>query len=293
MPYVYSTPFFILLCVFMLLPFLLNIGLSFTNYSLTRANVKLVGLKNYVDLLSDYHVTDAIGRTFVFIAGVVVCTMVLGVFYALLMSWKIRGSGFLKAIILLPWIIPESVTGYVWKWLMTKDSGVLYYALLRAGLIQEGTSFFFEGSLAMALVIFVNVWRTAPFVAIMTYAKLKAIPTSHIEAAHIDGANAVQTFLHITIPWLRQILERCVLLLFVWSFNSYSIIYIMTNGGPASKTTTLPFLIRTKAFVNYNFGQATALAVISLLLIVLSYALLRGVLAAARQVRERRNPANA
>ena len=89
MPYVYSTPFFILLCVFMLLPFLLNIGLSFTNYSLTRANVKLVGLKNYVDLLSDYHVTDAIGRTFVFIAGVVVCTMVLGVFYALLMSWKI------------------------------------------------------------------------------------------------------------------------------------------------------------------------------------------------------------
>ena len=287
LPYLYSTPFFVLLLIFMLLPFIMNIGISFTNYSLTRTGVKFVGLKNYFDLLGDYHTTDAIARSFVFVVGILVFTMLLGMFYAVLMSLDIRGGGVLKAIVLLPWIIPESVTGYVWKWLMTKDSGLLYYLMLKTGLISDGTSFFFDPRLAMALVIWVNVWRTAPFIAIMTYAKLKALPTSHVEAAQLDGANAVQVFTHITLPWLRPILERCMILLFVWSFNSYSIIFIMTNGGPAAGTTTLPFLIRQKAFANYNFGQATALAVLSLLIIILSWALIKLLIAAVHALKRR------
>ena len=288
LPYFYSTPFFVLLTLFMIIPFLLNIGISFTNYNLTKPAWKFVGFKNYITLLSDYHVTDAIKLTFLFIVGIVILTMSLGLFYALLMSMDIRGNGILKAAILLPWIIPESVTGYVWKWLMTKDSGIIYYFLLRLGLIDSGTSFFFDPSNAMLLVIIVNAWRTAPFVAIMTYAKLKAIPASYIEAAAVDGANSIQTFFHITIPWLEPILKRCAILLFIWSFNSYSIIFILTNGGPAGGTTTLPFLIRQKAFVNYNFGQSSCLAVISLLIIVCCWVILSVAKTVVRRIRSGR-----
>lgn len=287
-PYLYSTPFLLLLSVFMVAPFLLNIAISFTNYRMTSKTYRVTGLKNYIDLLGDARVLDAIGRTFVFIAGILVLTMLLGMFYALVMSMPLRGIGVIKAIVLLPWIIPESVTAYVWKWLLSSDSGILYHWLLSAGLIAKGTSFFFDARLAMGLVIWVNAWRTAPFVAIMTYAKLKSLPASHVEAAHIDGAGAAQTFWHITLPWLSPILSRCVMLLFVWSFNSFAIIYIMTNGGPASATTTLPFLIRQTAFTNYHFGQATALAVISLLLILLCWGLVRTLRAGARRARERR-----
>ncbi len=171
----------------------------------------------------------------------------------------------------MPWIIPESVTAYVWKWLFSSDTGMVYYLLLKGGFITEGTSFFFDRTLAMLMIILANVWRTAPFVAIMTYAKMTAVPVSHIEAAKIDGAGELKAFMYIKIPWMMPILKRCTLLLFVWSFNSFTIIYILTNGGPAGGTTTLPYLIRQAGFQNFNFGQATALSVISLLIILLCF----------------------
>jgi len=276
MPYLYSTPFFILIFLFMLCPFVLNIGISFTNYSMNGRELKFVGIKNYGDVLSNPGTWSAIRLTVVFIIGCVGLTMLLGMFYAVVMTFKIKGNILIKAFILMPWIIPESVTAYVWKWLFSSDTGMVYYLLEKAGFIADGTSFFFDGVLAMAMVIMANVWRTAPFVAVMTYAKLSAVPDSYIEAAKMDGANALQAFRYIKLPWIRPILSRCTMLLFVWSFNSFSIIYILTNGGPAGATTTLPYLIRQSGFQNFNFAQATALSVIALVMILLCFAVFRG-----------------
>lgn len=275
MPYLYSTPFFILILVFMLCPFILNIGISFTNYNMSGRDLRFVGIKNYEDVLSNPSTWNAVKLTLVFIAGCVCLTMLLGLFYALVMTFKIRGSILVKAFILMPWIIPESVTAYVFKWLFSSDTGMIYYILRQVGIIGEGTSFFFDGTMAMCMVILANVWRTAPFVAVMTYAKLSAVPDSYVEAARMDGANAVQVFRYIKIPWTMPIISRCVMLLFVWSFNSFSIIYILTNGGPAGATTTLPYLIRQAGFQNFNFAQASTLSVISLRIILLSFLILK------------------
>lgn len=255
----------------MIIPFVLNVGISFTNYSMSKAGIRFIGLKNYTALFSNPSTWAAIKLTFVFIVGCVSLTMILGIFYAIVMTFPIRGIGMIKAFILMPWIIPESVTAYVWKWLFSSDTGMIYYLLLKGGFITEGTSFFFDRTLAMLMIILANVWRTAPFVAIMTYAKMTAVPVSHIEAAKIDGAGELKAFMYIKIPWMMPILKRCTLLLFVWSFNSFTIIYILTNGGPAGGTTTLPYLIRQAGFQNFNFGQATALSVISLLIILLCF----------------------
>lgn len=259
----------------MLCPFVLNIGISFTNYSMNGRDLQFVGIKNYGDVLSNPGTWSAIRLTVIFIIGCVGLTMLLGMFYAVVMTFKIKGNILIKAFILMPWIIPESVTAYVWKWLFSSDTGMVYYLLEKAGLIADGTSFFFDGVLAMAMVIMANVWRTAPFVAVMTYAKLSAVPDSYIEAAKMDGANALQAFRYIKLPWISPILSRCTMLLFVWSFNSFSIIYILTNGGPAGATTTLPYLIRQSGFQNFNFAQATALSVIALVMILLCFAVFR------------------
>jgi multiple sugar transport system permease protein len=261
--------------VFMVLPFFINIGISFTNFSMTRKNIAFVGLKNYVDLLSNPQIFEAIGRTFIFIFGCVTIIMLLGIYLAMVMTMDLWGINILKAVILLPWIIPESVTSYVWKWLFSADTGMIYYILFQAGFLEEKVSFFFDRRLAMTMIILANAWRTAPFVAIMTYAQFRTLPQSHVEAAYIDGANTIQRFFYITIPWLSPILRRCTILLFVWSFNSFTIIYILTGGGPAGATTTLPFLIRQMAFENFHFGRATTLSVISLLIILLCYLLFR------------------
>lgn len=276
MPYLYSTPFFVLIFIFMLCPFVLNIGISFTNYSMTGRELQFTGLKNYSDILSNPSTWGAMKLTVLFIVGCVCLTMLLGLFYAIVMTFKIKGSIIIKAFILMPWIIPESVTAYVWKWLFSSDTGMIYYILLKTGLIQEGTSFFFNGTLAMVMVILANVWRTAPFVAVMTYAKLSAVPDSYIEAAKMDGGNALEVFRYIKIPWIAPILNRCAMLLFVWSFNSFSIIYILTNGGPAGATTTLPYLIRQAGFQNFNFAQAAALSVIALVIILICFGVAGG-----------------
>lgn len=287
-PYLYSTPFFILVFIFMLCPFVLNIGISFTNYSMSGREPGFVGIKNYKDILTNAATWNAIRLTVVFIIGCVALTMLLGIFYSIVMTFKIRGSILVKAFILMPWIIPESVTAYVFKWLFSSDTGMIYYILLKCGMIEKGTSFFFDGTLAMGMVILANVWRTAPFVAVMTYAKLRAVPDVYTEAAKMDGANAVQVFRFIKIPWIAPIVNRCVMLLFVWSFNSFSIIYILTNGGPAGATTTLPYLIRQAGFQNFNFAQATALSVISLLIILVCFGILWIAKGLYRSVRRKR-----
>lgn len=286
LPYLYSAPFFFLILAFSIFPFLLNIGMSFTDYSLKRTEWKWVGLKNYRTILSDPASWKAIRLTAVFIIGCVVLTMLLGMFYAVVMTFRVKGITVMKAIILMPWIIPESVTAYVWKWLFSADSGLIYYILLKTGLIREGTSFFFDGNLAMLMVILANVWRTAPFVAIMAYAKLSAVPDGHVEAARIDGANAVQVFRYIKLPWMAPVLQRCAMLLFVWSFNSFTIIYILTNGGPAGATTTLPYLIRQAGFQTFQFSRAAALSVISLLIILLCWLAAKLVFALVWKIRK-------
>ncbi len=139
----YSTPFGVLLIIFALFPFVLNLAMSFTNYGLMRQDWNFVGIKNYVDILSDQTTWKAIRLTIVFIIGCVGLTMLLGMFYAIIMTFKIKGISIIKALILMPWIIPESVTAYVWKWLFSADTGLIYYILLRLGVISEGTSFFF------------------------------------------------------------------------------------------------------------------------------------------------------
>lgn len=266
-PYLFSSPFLLLMIVFMLVPFLLNVVLSFTNYSLSSTTMKFIGLANYINFFSDRALVEVIVKTFIFTAGCLILSMLLGIFFAITMTFRIGGINLIKAIVLLPWIIPESVTAYVWRWLFATDSGIVHYWLVQVGAISPDTSFFVNGQLAMWMIIMSNAWRTAPFVAIMTYAKLKSLPEEQLQAAKIDGANIANTFLYITIPWIAPILNRCAMLLFVWSFNSFTIIYIMTYGGPAGATTTLPFFIRQVAFKHYNFGQACALSVITLVII--------------------------
>ena len=122
----------------------------------------------------------------------------------------------------------------------------------------------------------------------MTYAKLTAVPDSQIEAAKIDGASSLQAFAYIKIPWIMPIVERCIMLLFVWSFNSFSIIYILTNGGPAGDTTTLPYLIRQAGFVNFNFSRAATLSAVSLLIILFVFGVVRIVFMLAKKITKRR-----
>jgi multiple sugar transport system permease protein len=152
--------------------------------------------------------------------------------------------------------------------MLSADYGIVWTYLVKWGIISSDFSFFSNPRAAMFAVIVANVWRGFPFVAVMSYAKLKTIPTEQIEAAMLDGTNAIQRFFNVVLPWIFPILKRCSFLVFVWNFNSFSIIYSMTKGGPGATTETFPIMIQRIAFRMLDFGQAATLGTFSALIVI-------------------------
>ncbi len=278
-PWLFSSPLILCMMTFMLFPFLLTFFISLSNLSLQRMNnptyqMGFVGLKNFIAIWDDGRLLKIIGRTFVWMGGSLVLGITIGVFYSLVMTFDIRGKSILKAVILMPWVLPEVVTGYVMQLMFMSNQGIIWSMLVKIGLLGPDSTMLSNGSTAMLLVILANTWRAAPYVAVMVYGKMKSLPWGQVEAARIDGANSVQSFIYITIPWIWPIVKRCGILLFIWSFNAYGIIYTMTNGGPANATTNLAIALRNMAFGQYNFGKGAAYGVVILLLVLMSLGIL-------------------
>jgi multiple sugar transport system permease protein len=273
-PYFFTFPAGILIFVFVVIPFLLNIAISFTNYSFINPNYSFVSFENYKNVLGNSEIWEVARHTLVFTLGSLILSTVLGLIAALIMTSKIVGVNILKATILLPWILPETVTGYVWQWMFTDQFGIIPVYLHKLGLIGDDFSFFTSGPAAMATVIIANSWRAFPFIAVNIFAKLRTLPEEMLEAARMDGANAFQTFFYIKLGWIMPILQRCVILVFIWTFNAFAILFTMTNGRPAGQTSTLPLWLQRLAFTEYNFGQATALGVLILLFIIAVFCLI-------------------
>jgi multiple sugar transport system permease protein len=187
------------------------------------------------------------------------------------MASNIKGVSILRACILLPWILPEVVTGYTWQWILQGEYGIVTSNLIKLGIISSDFSFFENGAAAMFAVILANVWRGFPFIAILMFAKLKTLPNELVEAARIDGASPVQIFIRVTISWLMPIIQRAGILAFIYTFNAFSIIYAMTGGGPIGATETLSVAIQRIAFRDYNFGGASAFGVIILIITLIIY----------------------
>jgi multiple sugar transport system permease protein len=278
-PMLFSTPLIVSMLTFMLLPFILTIIVSFSNLSLQRMNnpsyqVGFVDLNNFVSIWDNGRLLKIIGRTFIWMSGSLLLGTIFGVFYSLVMTFDIKGKSIIKAVILMPWVLPEVVTGYVMQMMFISNQGIIWGFLVKLGLLDAKSPMLADGNIAMLLVIIANTWRAAPYVAVMVYGKFKSLPVTQVEAARIDGANALQSFIHISIPWIWPIVERCAILLFIWSFNAYGIIFTMTNGGPANATTNLAIALRNMAFGQYNFGKGAAYGVVILLLILASLGIL-------------------
>jgi multiple sugar transport system permease protein len=272
-----SMPGILLIVLFTVFPFIANIYVSFTGYTLIDPDLSIIGLRNYRQVLGDGILLDTSLRTLVWTIGSFVPILVLGVLISLVMNTDTWGINILRALILLPWIMPEVVTGYNFQWMLSGDYGIIWTYLVKWGIISKDFSFFTNPRAAMFAVILANVWRGFPFVAVMSYAKLRTIPTEQIEAAMIDGANSVQRFFNVILPWIFPILQRCSFLVFVWNFNSFSIIYTMTKGGPGATTETFPIMIQRIAFRMLDFGQAATLGTFSALIVIVMLVLVFGI----------------
>lgn len=267
---VFLAPAVVFLSIFSVIPMLYSFGISFFQYNTSMAadTIQFNGLENYISVLSNRQFLDSTVWTFIFTICAVTLNVVIGMALALLLNtnyWS-RVSKVFKTIFTMPMMIAPIVTATIWKLIFSPIYGVLNGILVTFGL--ERVNWMAETIPARIALIIVEVWATTPLCMLILIAALKTVPEELLEAATIDGANAVQKFKQITIPLIRNFIALVITMRFMDAIRMFDLVYNLTNGGPGTSTETLASTIYKTAFRYYNVGEGSAGAFIFFLLII-------------------------
>ncbi len=257
------TPALVVLAMVILYPIVSSAVLGFFNYDLTNPRGQgYAGLRNFQKLLADGNFWLALKNPLVFSFISVAASMVIGLVAAMAVNHLSERHGWLRGVMLLPWVIPTVVVGYLWLFIFDVDAGVANFILQWLGVIRERLPWLMRGDLAMAACIIANVWNQTPFYILMFAAGLNTIPQDVKEASVEMGASRWQEFWYVTLPSLRGIMMITSLLMIIRNFNNFPIVFTMTGGGPAYETTTFVIYIYRLAFDNFQLGYAGAVGFI-------------------------------
>ncbi|ANH07343.1 carbohydrate ABC transporter permease [Shinella sp. HZN7] len=273
-PYLYSAPALILIIAVMLVPLVLGISYAFRDIQLLNPlSGGFIGLDHFLALSEDQAFFRALRNTLWWTGASVFLQFLFGLILALLLDKPFAGRGLAQALVFLPWAVPSFLAGLNWAWLFNPVIGPLPHWMHALGILDAPNNILSDPHLAMWGPIVANVWWGIPFFAITLLAALQAIPRDLYEAASIDGAGPVQRFLSITLPFLAPTIAITILLRTVWISNFADLIVVMTNGGPADRTQIVASYIFTQAFRRLDFGYASAIALV-LLVLLLAYSML-------------------
>ena len=225
----------LLLMVFMAYPFFLGIWLSVTDSTIGRLG-HFIGLRNFIDLLTDSIFLQTTQNTFIYALVTVPFKAVLGLGLALTLNNRMRFSNPIRAAVMMPWIVPTALSTLGWFMIFDPVFSPVSWLLIRLGIISKNINFLGDPVLAISSVCLANIWRGVPFFGITILAGLQAVPQELHEAAAIDGANAWHRFRHVTIPAIKGIVLIASLLSMIWTFADFQLIYVLTKGGPANTT---------------------------------------------------------
>ncbi len=240
--------------------------------SLLWPGQEFVGTENIRAVLDDDFM-PLLRTTLTFTLYATLLPFVIGFAVALILNTSMRGQGLLRSLFLLPWLIPTVVVSFLWMWIFNANYGVLNGLLRQTGLIAENINWLGHRERAMFAVIIAKSWNTFPWMAVMLLAGLQTIPRELNEAAAIDGAGRARIFRHITIPQLRGIIGTVLLLSFIWNFQHFEMLYVMTTGGPAKATTTFSVAVYKTAFQKFDLGEAGAIGILWMALLSVIVAL--------------------
>jgi len=273
-PYLYSAPSLILIIAVMLVPLVIGVSYAFRDIQLLNPfSGGFVGLDHFRELSQDAAFYGALKNTLWWTGASVVLQFIFGLILALLLDKPFWGRGLVQALVFLPWAVPSFLAGLNWAWLFNPVIGPIPHWLYALGLMNEPGNILSDPHYAMWGPIIANVWWGIPFFAITLLAALQAIPRDLYEAASIDGATWFQRFRSITLPFLAPTIAITVLLRTVWVSNFADLIVVMTGGGPADRTQIVASYIFTQAFKRLDFGYASAIALV-LLVLLLGYSML-------------------
>lgn len=271
--YFFVFPAFAYMLFFVGYPIVSNFILSFQDVTLQtlKAETKtFVGLQNYIELFTkDNILTTSLWNTLVFTISCLAFQFIIGFVLALLLNKKFSIAKPIRGLLMMPWMIPITITGLIFKFMFGTDVGIINYFLKVLGLISENIDWLTNTHSAMIAVIIANIWIGIPFNMILISAGLTTIPGELYESAKIDGANKFQIFKKITLPLLKPTIESVLILGFIYTFKVYDLIYVMTNGGPVNSTQVLSTYSYKLSFQLFKYSKGAAVA--NILFIILFF----------------------
>jgi multiple sugar transport system permease protein len=249
-------PAAVVLVIVTVYPLIYVFWLSLHKRHLIFETSTFLGLGNYAFLFTDERFFTSFKNTVYFTVTSVTLELVLGMCVALVLNSAIRGRGVLRAVVLVPWAIPTVVTAKMWEWMYNTDFGLLNY-LLGLKVNWLGSTMW-----AMNAAVFMDVWKTTPFVALLLTAGLQVIPRELYHAARVDGAGPLYMFRKVTLPLLMPIIIVVLLFRTIDAFRVFDAIYVLTGGGPANSTETLSIYAYKVLFQTLQFGYGSAISMV-------------------------------
>jgi multiple sugar transport system permease protein len=247
------------LVLFLAYPLSLGIWLSFTDARIGRAGV-FVGLENYEWLSDDTVFLLSVFNTLLYTGVASVFKFAIGLYLALLLNQHMPFKAIIRAVVLIPFIVPTVLSAIAFWWLFDSQFSILSWTLKKVGLISSNIDFLGDAWNARWSVIFANIWRGVPFVAITLLAGLQTVPPSLYEAATIDGASRWQMFRFITYPLLTPIIAVVMTFSVLFTFTDFQLIWAMTRGGPVNATHLMATLSYQRAILGGYLGEGSAIA---------------------------------
>jgi len=265
--YPFIMPALVLLVLIVIFPTIFLYYISMTNYDMTVGweAKRFVWFENFLYLFFDEPLFwKSLGITFIFVSVTVSCELVLGMLVALGLSRINRSKRLFVSLIIIPMVCTPSIISLMWKLILNTEYGVANYLL---GLVRIGNINWLGTGTALASVILVDIWEWTPFMVLMLYAALQALPEEPFEAAVADGANKIQIFFYITLPMMMKLALIALTLRLIDSFKVFDTVYGLTQGGPGSATEVFSMRIFRIGFQHSNWtGRASAYAIIMLLI---------------------------
>ncbi|MFV0334826.1 MAG: carbohydrate ABC transporter permease [Tropicimonas sp.] len=271
--WLFLAPTLLLLSVLMYYPMIGTVWESFFQTSFINPEPKFAGWAIYEKVLASRDFPEIVRNSIIWTLGVVLLQNVLGFLVALVLNQGLPAQGLLRAIVLLPWVLPGVVAAILWRFMYDPQLGLINSVLIRLGLIEDNAAWLADSSTAMAAVILAAVWKGFPFSTLIYLAALQSVDREQIEAATIDGAGPLRRLFDVTLPAVRDVIMVNVVLTMILTFNYFDMVWVLTRGGPQNATHIFPTRIFETGFGQFRFGEAATYGVFSILVLAVLVAL--------------------
>lgn len=267
--WIFVLPALLVVGILLIYPVFSSLYFSTTSKHLIKQNYSFVGIQNYITVLKDVKFYNAFLNSIKWTVLSLSGQIFIGFTAALALNRVKRFKGIYRTLLIIPWAFPSIVIALSWKWILNGVYGYIPNMLVKLGLTSELPQFLSDGSLVFLTLVFINIWFGAPMIMVNILSALQTIPMDQYEAAKIDGAKRWQSFVHITLPHIKVVVGLLVVLRTIWVFNNFDIIYLMTGGGPANLTETIPIYAYNMGWGTKFLGRSSAVTVLLLIFLLL------------------------